>query len=111
MLINSNSNPNASFLPQLVEPTDAPGVAEIFLNRQKSLERALLARPELQSSALKIRNRELQLRYAEGTALRAVTDYNNTIAKPQLAEGSLLENYDFKIEWVKKEPGPWWAKF
>ncbi len=254
-----NSNPSESFLPQLVEPTDSPAVEEIFLDRQKSLERAMVARPEIQSSALNIRNRELQLRYAEnqllprldvragaglsgiagdlkpgavnpfpggygtslerlsgdfynysvgvvlqiplgngqaqskyslarieleqerarqrelvnqiilevergvndvasgyqrivtarqakelaeenlrlqekrfhaglitqkdvidfqvrlvdaeGAALRALTDYNDAIAKLQLAEGSLLENYDVKIDGVKKEPEPWWAKF
>jgi outer membrane protein len=254
-----NSNPSDSFLPRPVEPTDTPGVEEIFLDRQKSLERAMLARPEMQSAALNVRNRELQLRYAENqllprldvragaglsgiagdlkpgavnpfpggyatsldrlggdfynysvgvvlqiplgngqaqskyslarieleqerarqrelvnqivlevekgvndvasgyqrivtarqakdlaeenlrlqekrfqaglitqkdvidfqvrlvdaedAALRAVTDYNNAIAKLQLAEGSLLENYDVKIEGLKKEPEPWWAKF
>ncbi len=254
-----NSNPSDNFLPQFVEPADPPGVEELFLDRQKSLERAMSARPEMQASALNIRNRELQLRYAENqllprldlrvgaglsgiagdlkpgavnpfaggyrtalerlggdfynysvgvvlqiplgngqaqskhslarieleqerarqrelvnqiilevergvndvasgyqrivtarqakdlaeenlrlqekrfqaglitqkdvidfqvrlvdaesAALHAVTDYNNAIAKLQLAEGSLLESYDVKIEGIKKEPEPWWAKF
>lgn len=257
LLINSNSSD--SFLPQLVEPTDTPGSEVILLDRQKSLEQAMAARPELQASLLNIRNCELQLRYAEnqllprvdlragagltgiagdlkpgavnpfaggygksierlsgefynysiglvlqiplgngqaqskhslarieleqdrarqrelvnqivlevekgvndvasghqrivtarqakdlaeenlrlqekrfqaglitqkdvidfqvrlvdaeGAALRAVTDYNNAVAKLRLAEGSLLESYDIKIEGAKKEPEPWWAKF
>jgi HAE1 family hydrophobic/amphiphilic exporter-1 len=54
---------------------------------------------------------QVRLVDAQGAALRALTDYNNAIAKLQLAEGSLLESYDVKIEGVKKEPEPWWAKF
>ena len=254
-----NSNPGGSFLPRRVEPIDAPVFEEVPLNRQKSLEQAMLQRPELQSAALNIRNRELQLRFAEnqllprldfrvgagltgiagdlkpgaanpfpggygtslerlggdfynysvgivlqvplgngqaqskhslarielaqekarqrdlinqvvleversvgdaesgfkriqttrqakdlaeenlrlqerrfevglitqkdvidfqarfidaqGAALRALTDYNNALAKLKLAEGGLLEAYNVKIEGLKKEPKPWWAKF
>ncbi len=54
---------------------------------------------------------QVRLVDAQGAALRAVTDYNNAIAKLQLAEGSLLEIYDVKIDGVKKELEPWWAKF
>ena len=130
-----NSNPGGGFLPRRVEAIDAPAFEETPLDRQKSLEQAMLQRPELQSTALNIRNRELQLRFAEnqllprldfrvgagltgiagdlkpGTALRALTDYNNALAKLKLAEGGLLEAYNVKIEGLKKEANPWWAKF
>jgi outer membrane protein TolC len=254
-----NSNPGGSFLPRRVEAVDAPAFEETPLDRQKSLEQAMLQRPELQSAALNIRNRELQLRFAEnqllprldfrvgagltgiagdlkpgaanpfpggygtslerlggdfynysvgivlqvplgngqaqskhslarielaqekarqrelinqvvleversvgdaesgfkriqttrqakdlaeenlrlqerrfevglitqkdvidfqarsidaqGAALRALTDYNNALAKLKLAEGGLLEAYNVKIEGLKKAANPWWAKF
>jgi outer membrane protein TolC len=254
-----NSNPDGGFLPRRVEAVDAPTFEEAPLNRQKSLEQAMVQRPELQSAALNIRNRELQLRFAEnqllprldfrvgagltgiagdlkpgaanpfpggygtslerlggdfynysvgivlqvplgngqakskhslaridlaqekarqrelinqvvleiessvgdaesgfkriqttqqakdlaeenlrlqerrfevglitqkdvidfqarfidaqGAALRALTDYNNALAKLKLAEGGLLEAYNVKIEGLKKEANPWWAKF
>jgi len=48
---------------------------------------------------------------AQGAELRAVTDYNNSISKLKLAEGTLLETYDVKVEGPKKEPDPWWARF
>jgi len=48
---------------------------------------------------------------AQGAALRALTDYNNALAKLKLAEGGLLEAYNVKIEGLKKEPTPWWARF
>ena len=48
---------------------------------------------------------------ARGAELRAVTDYNNAIAKLKLAEGTLLESYHVKIEGVNKDAIPWWAKF
>jgi len=37
-------------------------------------------------------------------------DYNNSISKLKLAEGTLLETYDVKVEGPKKEPDPWWAR-
>ena len=49
--------------------------------------------------------------YAEGAELRSLTDYNNAIAKLKLAEGTLLQTYNVKIEAVTKEAIPWWAKF
>jgi outer membrane protein TolC len=256
LLLNST---DGGFLPRRVEAVDAPTFEEAPLNRQKSLEQAMVQRPELQSAALNIRNRELQLRFAEnqllprldfrvgagltgiagdlkpgaanpfpggygtslerlggdfysysvgivlqvplgngqakskhslaridlaqekarqrelinqvvleiessvgdaesgfkriqttqqakdlaeenlrlqerrfevglitqkdvidfqarfidaqGAALRALTDYNNALAKLKLAEGGLLEAYNVKIEGLKKEANPWWAKF
>ena len=48
---------------------------------------------------------------AQGAELRAVTDYNNSISKLKLAEGTLLETYGVKVEGPKKEPDPWWARF
>ena len=48
---------------------------------------------------------------AEGAELRAQTNYNNAIARLRFAEGTLLESYNVKVEGVKKEPDPWWAKF
>jgi len=254
-----NVNPDQAFLPRRVEPTDAPSVEEISVDRQQSLEQAMLQRPEVQAAALNIRNKELQLRYAEnqllprldlkagsgltgiagdlkpgsvnpfpgsygtsldrlngdfynysvgvvlqiplgngqaqskhsqarieltqekarqrdlvnqiilevdraatdvgsgfkriqtarlakelaeenlrlqekrfqvglttqqdvidfqsrfidahGTELRALTDYNTAIAKLKLADGTLLERYNIKIEGLKKDAEPWWAKF
>jgi len=64
-----NVNPDQSFMPRRVEPTDSPSVEEIFVDRQKSLEQAMLQRPEAESAALNIRNKELQLRYAENQLL------------------------------------------
>jgi outer membrane protein len=48
---------------------------------------------------------------AESAELRALTDYNNAIAKLKLAEGTLLESYNVKLEGLRKEAPPWWAKF
>ena len=254
-----NVNPDQSFLPRRVEPVEVPTVEASFIDRQKSLEQAMLRRPEIQAAALNIRNKELQLRFAEnqllprldfragagltglagdlkpaavnpfpgsygtslerlngdfynysvgvvlqipfgngqaqskyaqarieldqekarqrdlvnqvilevekavsdvasgfqriqttrqardlaeenlrlqerrfevglitqkdvidfqaklidaqGSELRAVTDYNNSIAKLKLAEGGLLDSYNVKIEAMKRDPEPWWAKF
>ncbi len=67
MLLNSNAGDG--FLPQRVEAVDLPTFIEAPLDRQKSLEQAMLQRPELQSAAMIIRNRELQLRFAENQLL------------------------------------------
>ncbi len=48
---------------------------------------------------------------AQGAELRAVTDYNNSIARLKLAEGTLLELYNVQVEGPKKESDPWWARF
>ena len=48
---------------------------------------------------------------AEGAELRAVTDYNNSLARLRLAEGSLLDYYNIRLEHPGKEPEPWWTKF
>jgi outer membrane protein TolC len=48
---------------------------------------------------------------AAGAELRAVTDYNNSIARLKLAEGTLLESYNIQVEGPKKESDPWWARF
>jgi len=48
---------------------------------------------------------------AQGAELRAVTDYNNSIARLKLAEGTLLESYNVQVEGAKKESDPWWARF
>jgi outer membrane protein TolC len=48
---------------------------------------------------------------AQGAELRAVTDYNNSIARLKLAEGTLLESYNVQVEGPKKESDPWWARF
>ena len=48
---------------------------------------------------------------AQGAELRAVTDYNNSIARLKLAEGTLLELYDVQVEGPKKESDPWRARF
>lgn len=254
-----NLNPNRAFLPRRVEAIDAPSVTENPIDRQKSLEKAVQQRPEIQAVALNVRNKELNLRFsenqllprldfrvgagltgiagelkpgaanpfaggygtslerlggdfynysvgivlqvplgngqaqskhsqarieleqekarqrelvnqvvlevekslgdldsgykriqtgqqakalaeenlrlqekrfqvglitqkdvidfqsrlidAESAELRALTDYNNAIAKLKLAEGTLLESYNVKIEGLRKEATPWWAKF
>ena len=56
-------------------------------------------------------NFQLRLIDPRGAELRALTDYNNAIAKLKLAEGTLLETYSVKIEGVKKDAIPWWARF
>jgi outer membrane protein TolC len=48
---------------------------------------------------------------AQGAELRAVTDYNNSMARLKLAEGTLLESYNVQVEGPKKESDPWWARF
>jgi outer membrane protein TolC len=48
---------------------------------------------------------------AAGAELRAITDYNNSLARLKLAEGTLLESYNVKVEGGEKEADPWWAKF
>ncbi|MBI2361108.1 MAG: TolC family protein, partial [Deltaproteobacteria bacterium] len=48
---------------------------------------------------------------AQGAELRAVTDFNNSISRLRLAEGSLLDYYNVRIEGPKERPDPWWAKF
>lgn len=48
---------------------------------------------------------------AQGAGLRAITDYNNSLSSLQLAQGSLLDYYNIKVEGPKKESDPWWARF
>jgi outer membrane protein TolC len=67
LLVNDASG--KSLLPKHVEPIDWPSEQQVPFDRQKSLEQAMLQRPELQASALYIRNRELQLRFAENQLL------------------------------------------
>ncbi|MBI3061559.1 MAG: hypothetical protein HYY83_06235, partial [Deltaproteobacteria bacterium] len=46
-----------------------------------------------------------------GAELRALVDYNNSISRLKLAEGTLLEQYNIRVEGPKKESDPWWARF
>lgn len=48
---------------------------------------------------------------AQGTELRAIVDYNNSASRLKLAEGTLLEHYNIRVEGAKKESDPWWARF
>jgi len=48
---------------------------------------------------------------AEGAELRALVDYNNSISRLKLAEGTLLEQYNIRVEGPRKESDPWWARF
>lgn len=48
---------------------------------------------------------------AEGAELRAVTDYNNSLSRLRLVEGTLLDHYNVKVEQPGQGPEPWWAKF
>lgn len=104
-----NVNPDHNFLPRRVQTIDAPPVTELPLDRQKSLEQAVQQRPEIQAVALNII--QSRLIDAEGAELRSLPDYNNSIAKLKLAEGTLLQTYNVRIEGVTKEAIPWWAKF
>ncbi|MEK7210023.1 MAG: TolC family protein [Candidatus Binatota bacterium] len=48
---------------------------------------------------------------AQGTELRAIVDYNNSASRLKLAEGTLLDHYNIRVEGAKKESDPWWARF
>lgn len=48
---------------------------------------------------------------AQGAELRAIIDYNNSLSRLKLAEGSLLNHYNVRVEGPKKESDPWWARF
>lgn len=48
---------------------------------------------------------------AQGTELRAITDYNNSLSSLRLAEGALLDYYNITVEGPKKKSDPWWARF
>lgn len=48
---------------------------------------------------------------AQGTELRAIVDYNNSASRLKLAEGTLLDHYNIRVEGPKKESDPWWARF
>jgi outer membrane protein TolC len=48
---------------------------------------------------------------AEAGELRAVTDYNNSISRLGLAEGTLLRSYNVEVQSPTKPAEPWWAKF
>lgn len=48
---------------------------------------------------------------AQGAEVRAVTDYNNSISRLRLAQGTLLDYYNVRIEGPRKEADPWWARF
>ena len=52
-----------------------------------------------------------RIELAQDRARQAKDLAEENLRKLQLPEGSLLESYDVKIEGVKKEPEPWWAKF
>lgn len=48
---------------------------------------------------------------AQGAELRAMVDYKNSVSRLMLAEGSLLDHYNIRVEGPKKESDPWWARF
>ncbi len=48
---------------------------------------------------------------AEGAEIKAITDYNNSLSKLRLVEGTLLDHYNVKFEQPGQDPEPWWAKF
>jgi len=48
---------------------------------------------------------------ARGAELRAIIDYNNSLSRLKLAEGTLLDHYNVRVEGPKKESDPWWARF
>lgn len=56
---------------------------------------------------------DFQTRFLEarGAELRALVDSNNSLARVKLAEGTLLDYYNIKIEEPHKESDPWWARF
>lgn len=48
---------------------------------------------------------------AQGAELRAIIDYNNSLSRLKLAEGTLLDHYNVRVEGPKKGSDPWWARF
>jgi outer membrane protein TolC len=48
---------------------------------------------------------------AQGAELRAITDYNNSISRLRLADGTLLQSYNIEVDGPKKASEPWWARF
>ena len=48
---------------------------------------------------------------AQGSELRAVTDYNNSISRLRLADGTLLQSYNIEVDGPQKASEPWWARF
>jgi outer membrane protein TolC len=62
-------NPQETFLPRPIEPTESPSVRAEPVAQSSSLERAITARSELLASRLTIENQTLQVRYAENQLL------------------------------------------
>jgi outer membrane protein TolC len=64
-----NLNPNNTFLPRSVEPSESPSVEPVQIQRSASLESALTRRPEILAAGLTVQNQMLQSRYAENQLL------------------------------------------
>jgi outer membrane protein TolC len=64
-----NLNPDKTFLPRAIEPSESPSVEPVQTHRSASLESALTRRPEILSAGLTIQNQVLQARYAENQLL------------------------------------------
>jgi outer membrane protein TolC len=64
-----NLNPEKTFLPRTIEPSETASVAPIATNRSASLESALSRRPEFLAAAVTVQNQALQSRYAENQLL------------------------------------------
>jgi outer membrane protein TolC len=64
-----NLNPEKTFLPRSIEPSESPALEPMATNRSASLENALTRRPEVVSAAIAVQNQALQSRYAENQLL------------------------------------------
>jgi len=67
-----NLNPEKTFLPRAIEPSENPFVARFPLDRTASMEKAFTRRPEILSAGLAVQNQALQARYAENQLLPRV---------------------------------------
>ena len=68
LVLNIKDQPDGA-LPRRIAPVETPALAGTTLDRQASLEHALTHRSELQAQMLTLKNRQLQLRYAENQLL------------------------------------------
>lgn len=62
-------NPQETFLPRPIEPAENPSVQPLQVDRTRSLETAIIRRPEVTASRLTIENQTLQVRYAKNQLL------------------------------------------
>ena len=54
---------------------------------------------------------QTRLLEADFAELSAIKDYNNSLSRLRLVEGTLLDHYNIEVEQPAPEPKPWWGKF